>query len=68
MRSKQYSLTEGSIWKAMLLFALPVFLGNEGVFFAEVSAWVGADLVLIPGWFFAIRKVENRYKSVDISE
>ena len=28
MRSKQYSLTEGSIWKAMLLFALPVFVGN----------------------------------------
>lgn len=28
MRSKQHSLTEGSIWKAMLLFALPVFLGN----------------------------------------
>jgi len=28
MRSQRYSLTEGSIWKAMLLFALPVFLGN----------------------------------------
>ena len=28
MRSKQHSLTEGSIWKAMILFALPVFLGN----------------------------------------
>ena len=28
MRSKQYSLTEGSIWKAMLFFAMPVFLGN----------------------------------------
>ena len=28
MRSKQYSLTEGSIWKAMIFFALPVFLGN----------------------------------------
>ena len=28
MPTKQYSLTEGSIWKAMLLFALPVFLGN----------------------------------------
>jgi len=28
LRSKQYALTEGSIWKAMLLFALPVFLGN----------------------------------------
>ena len=28
MHSKHDSLTEGSIWKAMLLFALPVFLGN----------------------------------------
>ena len=28
MNSQRYSLTEGSIWKAMLLFALPVFLGN----------------------------------------
>ena len=28
MQSSRYSLTEGSIWKAMLLFALPVFLGN----------------------------------------
>ena len=28
MHSNRHSLTEGSIWKAMLLFALPVFLGN----------------------------------------
>ncbi len=28
MHTKRYSLTEGSIWKAMLFFALPVFLGN----------------------------------------
>ena len=28
MHTKGHSLTEGSIWKAMLLFALPVFLGN----------------------------------------
>ena len=28
MHSKGYSLTEGSIWKGMLLFALPIFLGN----------------------------------------
>ena len=28
MHSKRYSLTEGSIWKAMLFFAMPVFLGN----------------------------------------
>ena len=28
MQTKRHTLTEGSIWKAMLLFALPVFLGN----------------------------------------
>lgn len=28
MHTKRHTLTEGSIWKAMLLFALPVFLGN----------------------------------------
>ena len=28
MELKRHSLTEGSIWKSMLLFALPVFLGN----------------------------------------
>ena len=28
MRSERYSLTEGSIWKAMLYFAIPVFLSN----------------------------------------
>ena len=28
MHSNRHSLTSGSIWKAMLLFALPVFLGN----------------------------------------
>ena len=28
MQAKRHTLTQGSIWKAMLLFALPVFLGN----------------------------------------
>ena len=28
MRSKHNSLIEGPIWKAMLLFAMPVFFGN----------------------------------------
>ncbi len=28
LSSRQSSLTEGSIWKSMLLFALPIFLGN----------------------------------------
>jgi len=28
LHPKHYSLTEGSIWKGMLLFAMPIFLGN----------------------------------------
>lgn len=28
LQAQRYSLTEGSIWKGLLLFALPVFLGN----------------------------------------
>jgi len=28
LHSNRYSLTEGTIWKAMLFFAMPVFLGN----------------------------------------
>ena len=28
MKEQNHSLTEGPIWKAMLLFAMPVFLGN----------------------------------------
>ena len=30
---------------------LPALFGADGILFAEVIAWVGADLVLIPGYF-----------------
>ena len=34
-------------------------LGHSGVFFAEVSAWLGADLILIPGYFLLMRRLNN---------
>ena len=38
---KKHTLTEGSIWKAMLLFALPVFLGNVfQQFYNAFDSWV----------------------------
>ena len=41
MHHKQASLTEGPIWKAMLLFALPVFLGNLfQQFYNAFDSWV----------------------------
>ena len=41
MMKKQSSLTEGSIWKGMLLFALPIFLGNVfQQFYNTFDSWV----------------------------
>lgn len=41
MIKKQSSLTEGSIWKGMLLFALPIFLGNVfQQFYNAFDSWV----------------------------
>lgn len=37
---------------------LPLFFGEQGVFFAEVLAWLGADLILVPSYFVRIRKVK----------
>ena len=45
MHNKQNSLTEGSIWKSMLLFALPVLLGNVlQQFYNAFDSWS-------VGWF-----------------
>ena len=41
MHSDPNSLTEGSIWKKMLLFALPIFLGNVfQQFYNAFDSWV----------------------------
>ena len=38
---------------------LPAVLGYSGIFYAEVSAWLGADLILIPGYFLLMRRLYN---------
>ena len=39
---------------------LPSLIGSYGIFLAEVLAWVGADLILIPSYFTTVKKLENR--------
>ena len=34
---------------------LPAFLGENGIFAAEVLAWAGADMILIPSYFIVLR-------------
>ena len=35
---------------------LPAVLGQTGIFIAEVLAWAGADMILIPSYFFSMKK------------
>lgn len=39
---------------------LPALFGEDGIFFAEVLAWLGADLILIPSYFYVMKKVFSK--------
>jgi Na+-driven multidrug efflux pump len=41
-------------------FVLPGFIGGPAVFWCEVLAWIGADLILIPGYYMEMRKINKR--------
>lgn len=41
------------------VFLLPAVAGYYGIFYAEVAAWLGADLILIPGYFLLIRRLSH---------
>ena len=38
---------------------LPAIFGYSGIFYAEVLAWLGADLILIPGYILLMRRLHN---------
>ena len=38
---------------------LPAVLGETGIFVAEVLAWAGADMILIPSYFITMRKISK---------
>ena len=42
---------------------LPISMGGEGVFYAEVLAWFGADLVLIPSYYSTLHKQERLWNT-----
>ena len=39
---------------------LPAVIGHTGVFWAEVLAWSGADVVLLPAWYRTLNRLERR--------
>lgn len=40
---------------------LPAMVGEAGIFFAEIAAWVGADMVLIVSWFAVMKGLKKIY-------
>ncbi len=42
---------------------LPAMVGEVGIFFAEIAAWVGADVVLVVSWFVVMRGLKKIYCS-----
>lgn len=38
---------------------LPLYMGETGVMLAEVLAWIGADFILVPSYFYVMGKVRK---------
>ena len=38
---------------------LPALLGENGIFIAEVLAWLGADLILVPSYFITLKRISR---------
>jgi len=36
---------------------LPMFMGETGIFIAEVLAWAGADLILVPSYYITLKRI-----------
>lgn len=40
---------------------LPRIVGESGIFYAEILAWLGADVILISSYFVTMRRVEREW-------
>lgn len=47
-------------------FLLPGLIGYQGVFWAEILAWIGADLILLPSYYADLKKVSARLSSLSL--
>ena len=45
--------------RTLSVIFLPMLLGETGIFFAEIAAWLGADVVLVISYFIQMRKLQG---------
>ena len=38
---------------------LPLLAGDIGIFYAEILAWIGADIILVPSYYYVISKIDR---------
>lgn len=48
------------IMRTVGVFLIPILIGEYGIFIAEVSAWLGADLILVPSYFVTVRMIVKK--------
>ncbi len=47
------------VMRTLSVIFLPMLLGEVGIFFAEIAAWLGADVVLVISYFSQMRKLQG---------
>lgn len=46
--------------RTLSAFLLPLWIGEIGIFFAEIAAWLGADVVLVISYYVTFSKIEKK--------
>ena len=47
------------IMRTVGVLLLPVLMGENGIFIAEVLAWFGADLILVPSYYITFKRISR---------
>ena len=47
------------VMRTLTALLLPLWIGETGIFFAEIAAWIGADIILIISYFITFAKIKK---------
>lgn len=48
------------VMRALVALLLPGMIGESGIFYAEVTAWAGADVILVCSYFYVLRHTAHK--------
>lgn len=54
------------LMRTMAALLLPLAVGQSGIFFAEIAAWIGADVVLVISYFVVAGRVLGRNRDFPV--